>query len=172
MRAVERDELGAERFYEVAPGFKPAGGRLARLLQDIRALIAVDDSVLDRDDIDRLVRSVLLLEGAGGLLSPITWDWSVVELARTLGATALVVGRDRHDVINDALLTLSALELAGVEPAVGQQLPLFVPQAARNSRLGWQLARLVLTFGEDRIRKVGLTDPDAPLAERRWTWRP
>jgi len=63
------------------------------------------------------------------------------------------------------------LELAGVEPAVGQQLPLFVPQAARNSRLGWQLARLVLTFGEDRIRKVALTDPDAPLAERRWTWR-
>jgi protein ImuB len=64
------------------------------------------------------------------------------------------------------------LELAGIEPAVGQQLPLFVPQAARNSRLGWQLARLVLTFGEDRIRRVAVTDPDAPLAERRWTWRP
>jgi protein ImuB len=63
------------------------------------------------------------------------------------------------------------LELAGVEPAIGQQLPLFVPQAARNARLGWQLARLVLTFGEDRIQKVALTDPEAPLAERRWTWR-
>ena len=63
------------------------------------------------------------------------------------------------------------LELAGVEPAVGQQLPLFVPQAARNARFGWQLARLVLMFGEDRIRKVTLTDPDAPLAEQRWTWR-
>jgi protein ImuB len=64
------------------------------------------------------------------------------------------------------------LELAGVEPAVGQQLPLFVPQAARNSRLGWQLARLALTFGEDRVRRVALADPDAPLAEARWTWRP
>ena len=30
------------------------------------------------------------------------------------------------------------LELAGVEPAVGQQLPLFVPQATRTTRLGWQ----------------------------------
>jgi len=29
----------------------------------------------------------------------------------------------------------------------------------------------VLTFGEDRIRKVAVTDPDAPLAEGRWTWR-
>lgn len=64
------------------------------------------------------------------------------------------------------------LELAGVEPAVGHQLPLFVPQAARNARLGWQLARLALTFGEDRVRRVALADPDAPLAEARWTWRP
>ncbi len=64
------------------------------------------------------------------------------------------------------------LELAGVEPAVGQQLPLFVPQAARTARLGWQLARLALTFGEDRVRRVAIGDPEAPLAERRWTWRP
>jgi protein ImuB len=63
------------------------------------------------------------------------------------------------------------LELAGVEPARGQQLPLFVPQAARTARLGWQLARLALTFGEDRIRRVAVTDPEAPLAERRWGWR-
>jgi protein ImuB len=63
------------------------------------------------------------------------------------------------------------LELAGVEPATGLQLPLFVPQAARNARLGWQLARLALTFGEDRVRRAVLGDPDAPLAERRWTWR-
>jgi protein ImuB len=64
------------------------------------------------------------------------------------------------------------LELAGAEPAAGQQLPLFVPQAARNARLGWQLARLALTFGEDRIRRVELADPEAPLPERRWAWRP
>ena len=64
------------------------------------------------------------------------------------------------------------LELAGVEPAVGHQLPLFVPQAARNARLGWQLARLALTFGEDRVRRVAIADPDAPLSESRWTWRP
>jgi protein ImuB len=71
-----------------------------------------------------------------------------------------------------APVTSVELELAGVEPAVGQQLPLFVPQAARNARLGWQLARLALTFGEDRVRRVALADPDAPLAEGRWTWRP
>jgi len=63
------------------------------------------------------------------------------------------------------------LELRGTTPAAGQQLPLFVPQAARTARLGWQLARLALTYGEDRVRRVAITDPEAPLAEDRWTWR-
>ena len=62
------------------------------------------------------------------------------------------------------------LELRGTTPAAGQQLPLFVPQAARTARLGWQLARLALTYGEDRIRRVVVTDPEAPLPEDRWRW--
>ncbi|HVA87856.1 MAG TPA: DNA polymerase Y family protein [Candidatus Saccharimonadales bacterium] len=64
------------------------------------------------------------------------------------------------------------LELADVGPAAGQQLPLFVPQAVRAGRLNWQLARLALAFGEDRIRRVELTDPEAPLPETRWRWIP
>ncbi|MEZ0241533.1 MAG: hypothetical protein ACAH65_12125 [Chloroflexota bacterium] len=64
------------------------------------------------------------------------------------------------------------LELRGTTAAAGQQLPLFVPQAARSARLGWQLARLALTYGEDRIRRVVITDPEAPLPEDRWRWLP
>jgi impB/mucB/samB family C-terminal domain len=60
------------------------------------------------------------------------------------------------------------LELAEVAPASGQQLALFVPQAVRTARLGWQLARLALTFGEDRIGRVELADPEAALPETRW----
>ncbi len=56
------------------------------------------------------------------------------------------------------------LELAGTAPAAGQQLPLFVPQAARDARLGWQLARLALTFGEDRVRRVALHRPRGAAA--------
>ena len=63
------------------------------------------------------------------------------------------------------------LELRGTTPATGQQLPLYVPQAARTAKLGWQLARLALTYGDDRIRRVAITDPEAPLPEDRWTWR-
>ncbi|HLX33996.1 MAG TPA: DNA polymerase Y family protein [Candidatus Limnocylindrales bacterium] len=64
------------------------------------------------------------------------------------------------------------LELSGAAPATGQQLPLFTPQALHGARLGWQLARLALTFGEDRVRRFEITDPEAPLSERRWTWSP
>jgi protein ImuB len=63
------------------------------------------------------------------------------------------------------------LELADAQPAAGQQLPLFVPQAVHDARLGWQLARLALTYGDDRVRRVALVDTEAPLPERRWRWR-
>jgi hypothetical protein len=63
------------------------------------------------------------------------------------------------------------LELAGAYAAAGQQLPLFVPQALHGARLAWQLARLALTYGDDRIRRVEIVDPEAPLAERRWAYR-
>jgi hypothetical protein len=63
------------------------------------------------------------------------------------------------------------LELSGAEAATGQQLPLFVPQALHGARLAWQLARLALTYGDDRVHRIELGDPDAPLPERRWSWR-
>lgn len=62
------------------------------------------------------------------------------------------------------------LELAEVAPAAGHQLSLFVPQADRSARLAWQLARLALAFGEDRVRGLEIADPEAPLAEDRVRW--
>jgi protein ImuB len=64
------------------------------------------------------------------------------------------------------------LELLDVVPAAGRQLALFTPQANAASRLGWQLARLAVRFGEGSVGRVALADPEAPLAETRWTWHP
>jgi nucleotidyltransferase/DNA polymerase involved in DNA repair len=64
------------------------------------------------------------------------------------------------------------LELADVVPAAGQQLALFTPQANAASRLGWQLARLAVRFGEGSVGRVALADPEARLPETRWTWHP
>jgi dethiobiotin synthetase len=59
-----------------------------------------------------------LIEGSGGLLTPVTWEWNMTDVARTLGACALVVAQDVRGTINHTLLTLSALELAGI-PCAG-----------------------------------------------------
>jgi hypothetical protein len=63
------------------------------------------------------------------------------------------------------------LELGDVAPAAGTQLSLFTPQTGRTGRLGWQLARLGLRFGEERVGWMEIEDPEAPLAEARWSWR-
>lgn len=63
------------------------------------------------------------------------------------------------------------LELLDVAPAAGTQLSLFTPQTGRTGRLGWQLARLGLRFGEDRVGWAELEDTEAALPEARWSWR-
>lgn len=63
------------------------------------------------------------------------------------------------------------LELGNVAPAAGTQLALFTPQTGRTGRLGWQLARLELKFGEDKVRWVEVDDSEARLPEERWRWR-
>jgi protein ImuB len=64
------------------------------------------------------------------------------------------------------------LELGDVAPAAGTQLSLFTPQTGRTGRLGWQLVRLALRFGEDRVGWMEIEDSEAVLAEARWKWRP
>jgi dethiobiotin synthetase len=76
----------------------------------------------------------------------------VVELARTLGAAVLVVGVDGLGVINHALLTLSALELAGL-PVVGLVL---TPPEAADASTGTNAAAIARVSGLDHV--LGLTE--------------
>jgi dethiobiotin synthetase len=62
---------------------------------------------------------LLLVEGAGGLLSPIADDETVADLAMDLGYPLLIVAADRLGTINHTLLTVEAaksrdLRIAGV----------------------------------------------------------
>ncbi len=65
-----------------------------------------------------------------------------------------------------------ALELDGTAPAAGQQLGLFTPQLARQARLDWQLASLVIRFGAGRILQAHVLDSEAGVSEERFAWRP
>lgn len=50
---------------------------------------------------------LVLVEGAGGLLAPITGDYFMADLARDLGLPLLLVSRAQLGTINHTLLTLS-----------------------------------------------------------------
>jgi dethiobiotin synthetase len=52
---------------------------------------------------------VLLVEGAGGLLSPLGDDFNSRDLIASLRATPIIVGSNRLGVVNQVLLTLEAL---------------------------------------------------------------
>lgn len=58
---------------------------------------------------------VLVAEGVGGLLVPITEGWSVRDLAGELGLPVLVAARPGLGTINHTLLTLEAARTAGLD---------------------------------------------------------
>jgi len=103
-----------------------------------------------RLDWDALMRStreavagaeVALVEGAGGLLSPLTWRHTAVDLAKDLEAEVLVVAPDTLGVINHVRLTLAALRSAGLTcPGVVLSAP-EVPDSATGANAA-ALARL------------------------------
>jgi dethiobiotin synthetase len=151
-----------------APGDREDGVLLARATgqsQPTHAIFRLPEEVpptlsSDRSgitiDFDALVLRIerygenaefLLIEGIGGLLAPVTWEWNMVDVARALGACALVVAVDRLGTINHTLLTLSALELAGV-PCAG--VVLTTPEAADQST-GTNAAAIARLSGLDRV---------------------
>lgn len=58
---------------------------------------------------------VALVEGAGGLLTPMTWERGALDLAKELGAKAVVAALDKLGTINHTLLTVDELEHNSIE---------------------------------------------------------
>jgi len=101
---------------------------------------------------------VLLVEGAGGLLAPISWNWSAIELARALNAAVLVVASDRLGAINHTLLTLQALAQAGLDVR-GVAL---IPPARPDRSTGRNAAAISRLSGLERVTALPrVADPRA-----------
>lgn len=74
----------------------------ARLLAGYRALAARHE--------------IVLVEGAGGWLVPITPGYSIADLAVDLALPVLLVARNRLGAINHTLLTLESIAARGLDP--------------------------------------------------------
>ena len=57
----------------------------------------------------------VFLEGAGGLLVPITWDYTFLDLAKELKAEIIVVALNKLGVLNHTLLTVRVCECEGLK---------------------------------------------------------
>ncbi len=75
------------------------------------------DPVRIGEDLERISTGsdLVVVEGAGGLLVPITAELSYLDLARRLGLPLLLVVASKLGCINHSLLTLAAAESAGLE---------------------------------------------------------
>ena len=135
---------------------------IIRLREPLAPAAALDeaDTGIDFDAlvlrIERYTKGadLVLLEGAGGLLVPITWEWNIADLAEAAGAGALLVAADRLGTINHTLLTLSALELAGI-PVLGIVL---TPPAVADRSTGTNAAAIARLSGIERMLAVPRTN--------------
>ncbi len=93
-----------------APLAPPVAARIERVSLDFEAMKTAADWWLGRVD-------VLLIEGVGGLLCPLTEDKTIADLAVALGYPLLVVARAGLGTINHTLLTVEAARHRGLQVA-------------------------------------------------------
>lgn len=114
------------RLLAVASGQAAPREALVRLGPAVTPALAaeLDGVALDFDGLVGAVRcsssesDVTIVEGAGGLFAPLTWERNSRDLARALDARVVVVGSDRLGAINHVLLTLDALGAGRVAAVV------------------------------------------------------
>jgi dethiobiotin synthetase len=106
----------------------------------------------------------LLVEGVGGVLVPLDQTHTVLDLARWLKLPAVIVARAGLGTINHTLLTVKALQQAGVTIAgiVINQYPAGTPDTAEetNPRVIEKWASLPVLCLAPRFQSV--PDPDLP----------
>ena len=82
----------------------------------------LEGHTVDRDHLVEHVRAVgsrhdvLLVEGAGGLVVPVGEDWTIADLALSLGLPLLIVARAGLGTVNHTALTVLAARSLGLEP--------------------------------------------------------
>lgn len=75
---------------------------------DINQEIIIEKIIKKYHELSQLC-DILLVEGAGGLMVPVTKDFMMIDLAKKLKAKVLLVTPSRLGCINDTLLSMEAL---------------------------------------------------------------
>jgi dethiobiotin synthetase len=123
-----------------------------------RAGIALDWEAIQRSiDAISAASDVLIVEGVGGLMVPMDPKHTFLDVARWLGAPAVVVARPALGTINHTILTVNALRGANVKVAgvVINRYPTDTPPAAEETN-----PRAIERWGKVKIFCIV---PDEPV---------
>jgi dethiobiotin synthetase len=170
--AMAPEDVTPRRYADaVAPPLaaEMAGERLTRdeVLERARAAVA-SASMADRSG-----PTTLVVEGAGGLLSPLADELTVCELAVALGLGLLIAARPGLGTINHTLLTLHSARAAGLSV----RAVVLTPWPERPSRLESYNRQTIARLGSvevDVLARAGGAEIDelarigAALPWRRW----
>ena len=138
-------------------------------LQARRVLAAGAAAVADREDADGTV----IVEGVGGLLSPLAENLTVCDFAVALRLPLLVAARPGLGTINHTLLTLQCARAAGLSV----RAVVLTPWPEQPSRLERSNLQTIARFGSvevDTLARVSAPQIDelaragAELPWRRW----
>lgn len=119
------------------------------------------DALLERVVRHSVGAEIALVEGAGGLLSPLTWDKNVLDVARHLRASVLLIAADRLGTINHTLMALEIVKAAEL-PLLGVILN---PPGVADASTGSNAAAIERLSGLRRIATVPMLDAPAQSAE-------
>jgi dethiobiotin synthetase len=97
---------------------------------------------------------ILLVEGAGGLLSPLGEDFNSRDLIVALGAVPIIAAPNRLGVVNHVLLTLEALP----KRFRAKARVVLMPQRKPDLSAGSNASLLAGFFGAERILTAGGRD--------------
>ncbi len=81
---------------------------------DTKQEIVIEKIIEKYQELSQLC-DILLVEGAGGLMVPVTKDFMMIDLAKKLEAKVLLVTPSRLGCINDTLLSMEALRSREIE---------------------------------------------------------
>jgi dethiobiotin synthetase len=120
---VGPEEEGDSDVLAKASGIQePRARPLLRLLEPLTPALAAERAgrALRPPELEQRVQELraagytLVVEGAGGLLSPLAWGYTALDLAERLGLEAVVVARAGLGTLNHVALTAEMLRARGV----------------------------------------------------------
>jgi dethiobiotin synthetase len=81
---------------------------------DIKSVIKIENIKSKIEELSKLC-DILIVEGAGGLMVPITKNYMMIDLAQELNAKTLLITPSKLGCINDTLLSIEALKSRDID---------------------------------------------------------